>query len=303
MEIATQANTMELVKAEIDTQIATAKQYPRDLEKSLKNCRSMISLSPDVAASCNYSLTKGNNIIEGPSIRLAEIVMNNWGNIRAQARVVNEDNHFVYVQGVCHDLESNTAVSVDVKRRITYSNGKKYNADMIQTVSQAAVSIAIRNALFKVVPYAYVEVLREEAKKAVVGNKSQLAKRIDDCTSHFKALGVTEETLCKKIGVQNAKEMSEEKLLLLLGIATSLQQGLTSLENEFGINQTKQQAPEASNHASRYAMELSKYKEAIQKLGYQINDELVVDPKTINEQQAEDLIHAMQSEVNDAIGE
>ena len=63
-----------LTKAEIDTQISTAKAYPRSLTKFRDNALSMATFSEDIAAACTYALPRGGSKLEGPSIRLAEIV-------------------------------------------------------------------------------------------------------------------------------------------------------------------------------------------------------------------------------------
>ena len=77
-------------RSEIDIQISTAKHYPRVIDTSLESSRAMIATSPEIASGCFYSLTKGGKIITGPSIRLAEILMANWGNLNVGGRVIDE---------------------------------------------------------------------------------------------------------------------------------------------------------------------------------------------------------------------
>ncbi|MFM7859586.1 MAG: hypothetical protein ACKO96_48585, partial [Flammeovirgaceae bacterium] len=138
-------------KAEIDTQIATAKAFPRSEKMFMDRAISMATVTEEIAQSCIYALPRGGKPIEGPSVRLAEIIVASYGNLRSSARIVDNDGKMITSQGVCHDLENNTAVSVDVKRRITDKNGKTFNDDMQVVTGNAANAIAFRNAVFKVV--------------------------------------------------------------------------------------------------------------------------------------------------------
>jgi len=236
MEVMTvsQEQALATQRMEIDMQVATAKQYPRDLKLFQKNCETMIAYSPEVAAACNYSLTKGGKIITGPSIRLAEIILSNWGNMRAAARVLGHDGKNVSVQAVCHDLESNVKIDVEVQRRITDKHGKTYRDDMIQTTTSAAVSIGIRNALFKVVPNIFTQQLSELARKNARGKKDDFSVRIANAIEHFNSqYGVPEDIILGKLGVTDKRKLNNSHLDILLGLATGLRDGQTTAENEF----------------------------------------------------------------------
>jgi hypothetical protein len=163
--------------AQINQQIATAKRYPRDLAKVEKAIDAMVKLDEETAASCFYCLPRGNKTIEGPSIRFAEIVGNTYGNMRFGARVIDEGQEFITAQGVAHDLENNVCVTTEVRRRITTSQNKRYGADMIAVTANAACLIALRNAIFKAVPFSLAKAIYEQAKKVAVGNATTLIER------------------------------------------------------------------------------------------------------------------------------
>src|SRR5687768_2626442 len=100
-----------ILKAEIDTQIATAKAYPRSITAFIEKATSIATLNENVAGSCAYALPRGGKSLEGPSVRLAEIVCSSYGNIRTGARVISNDGKIITAQGVCHDLETNNCVT------------------------------------------------------------------------------------------------------------------------------------------------------------------------------------------------
>ena len=70
-------------RANVDSQVATAKQYPRDLARSINNSIAMATMDYNTAQSCGYALPRGGKPITGPSVHLAKLIVSNWGNIRA----------------------------------------------------------------------------------------------------------------------------------------------------------------------------------------------------------------------------
>ena len=75
-------------RANVDSQVATAKRYPRDIRRSIDNSVVMATMNQDTARSCSYALPRGGKPITGPSVHLAKIIVSNWGNIRTEAKVI-----------------------------------------------------------------------------------------------------------------------------------------------------------------------------------------------------------------------
>lgn len=222
-----------MTRAEIDVQIATAKRYPRSIDRFLKTAETMATLSVEIAESCFYALSRQGKRIEGPSVRLAEICATAYGNLRYGARMVGEDKRFVTAQGVTHDLENNNACTVEVKRRITNRNGETYNDDMIGVTSAAAASIALRNAILRVVPRSYVEKILVAAKKVAIGDASTLVDRRARALDWFRKAGVTDERLLAKLAKPSIEDLDLADLELMTGMRTAIKDGMTSLDEQF----------------------------------------------------------------------
>lgn len=221
-------------KAELDMQITTAKAYPREVEVAIDQSQTMIALSPEIAGGCFYTLTKGGNTITGPSVRLAEIIAANWGNLNVGGRVIEEGQEYVTVQGVAHDMQSNVRYTTDVRRNIVTSKGARYGAAMIQTTIAAALAIAIRNVTFKVIPRAVIDQLDQYARKESIGKKEKISERIEAALLHFRSeYDISPERICIKLGVATAKDIKAKQLEMLIGISTSLRDKSTTIEDEF----------------------------------------------------------------------
>jgi len=217
-----------LNRAEIDIQIATARRWPRSIVRFKKQAFEMATLDEDTAGSMFYVLPRDGKRIEGPSVRLAEIVASAWGNLRTGARVVEVGERYVKAQGAAFDLETNHACAVEVTRRITGRKGR-YSDDMIGVVSNAACSIALRQAIFKVVPFAFVKDIYEEAKKASLGKALTMEQRRTREFEWFGKLGARPEQILKIIGRTGLADITVDDLVSLRGMRTAIQDGETTL--------------------------------------------------------------------------
>ncbi len=253
-ELITTNYAEQQAKGEVDQQIATAKRYPRSIKQFKADAISLATLDEETASSCFYTLParKGGNgkPIEGPSARLAEIVAGAWGNIRAQAAIVDDDGQSIVSQGRCWDLEKNVAIAVDVRRRITGSNGSRYSADMINTTANAACSIALRNAVFKVVPMALVKPIYEAARKVAIGDATTLVKKRADMMAYFAKMGVKPEQVLAVVEKASVEDITVDDVATLKGLATAIKEGDTTVDEAFPVPGKDDKKPEEKKTAS-----------------------------------------------------
>lgn len=221
-----------LTKAEIDQQIATAHAFPRSLAKFQAEALSMATLDTETAESCFYILPRGDGI-EGPSVRLAEIVGCAWGNLRYGARVIEVGQQFVTAEGVCHDLQRNVAASVSVRRRITTKDGKRFSEDMITVTCNAACSIALRNAIFKVVPFAYVKPIYEKARQVAAGDADTLDAKRTKWLAYFAKQGITEQRVLWAFNRPSVADLDQGDILKMIGMTTAAKEGDGKLSDMF----------------------------------------------------------------------
>jgi hypothetical protein len=231
--IDTASNLAAVTKGEIDSQIATAKEYPRNIAKCRAEIREMACSDPDIAAQMFYAVPRAGKTIEGPSVRLAEVVAYSWTNIRFESRIVGSDDSFVTAQATVMDMERNTAGRGECKRRITTKDGKKYGDDMIQTTCNAACAIALREAIFRVVPRVMFESVWKEAKLISVGEIKSVIGAASKALAWFSKSGVTGDRVLAAIGRELLADVTEDDLGTLRGITQALREGTTTLEEAF----------------------------------------------------------------------
>ena len=219
-------------KANVDPQVSTAKQYPRDITRALNNSIVMATIDQQTAQTMGYALPRGGKPITGPSVHLAKLIVSNWGNIRAEAKVVQITESQVVSRGTCWDLENNVATAFEVRRSIKGKNGQRFTDDMITVVGNAANAIAYRNAVFSVIPKAITDKVYQAAQHCITGalsDDAKLLQRRTQCLKFFNdEYGITEAEVVKLCGKQTVNQIRGEEIALLLGIYQSLKDGDTT---------------------------------------------------------------------------
>ena len=234
-----QAEMLQAInKAEVDIQISTAKQYPRDIYKVLSTIETYATMDTETAEDCFYALRRGKGndtaVIEGLSVRMAEIVAGAWGNIRVQTRIIGNDGKTITAMGICHDLETNFAASVEVKRRITDKYGKTFSEDMQVVTGNAASAIAFRNAVFKVIPKAVTKKVIANVKQVALGQSIDLDTSRKRMVDYFAKIGVTQEQLLEHLEVKSVDQIDKENIIYLRSLANAIKEGTTSVKETFG---------------------------------------------------------------------
>lgn len=229
-----------VVKQEVDQQVVTAKQYPRSIERFLTTAQRLVTLSEDVASECIYALPRRNKdgaevSIEGPSARFAEVIASCYGNARIATRVLDlmPADVFVTAQAVFYDVENNVARSVEVKRRITTSSGKRFGDDMIAVTANAASSIAARNAVLAGIPKAIWDGIFELARKRAVGDVQTIETKRAQALGYFGKMGITESRVLAFLGIESANDIDADRLLRLKGIASAIKDGEVKVDELF----------------------------------------------------------------------
>lgn len=223
-----------LERANVESQVATAKRYPRDIRRSIDNSVVMATMNQETAQSCSYALPRGGKPIIGPSVHLAKIIVSNWGNMRTEAKVVQITEKQVISRGTCWDLETNVASAFEVRRNIIDSKGRRFSDDMITVTGNAANSIAYRNAVFSVIPKAITDRVYYAAQKFITGDLSdsdKLLKTRTNILNNFKnTYGIVENEVVKLCGKQTVNQIGADEISMLMGTIQALKDGDTTVD-------------------------------------------------------------------------
>jgi hypothetical protein len=239
-------------QAEIDSQIATARRFPRKLDVFRQRAVELATTSEDFARRMQYRLERKyknretgqweTKIITGPSIRMAEVVTHCYGNIRSAGRIIAEDDTTVTAEGIAMDLENNNAVRIEVTNSIVNAEGRRYTTDMVIVTKARAVATARRNAIFGVVPRVLVEeILLDVGEKMQRATpKRSHADQVASMLSMVKELhGITKKKVLAFLGRTHDKDVTVKDLQRIAGVLTSIEDGLTTAKEAFAGEQEK----------------------------------------------------------------
>ena len=247
---------MVVNSGEVDIQISTAHRFPRSVRAFKDTAIEMATLDIETAASCMYTVPRDGKPISGPSVRLAEICASAWKNMRVESRVVGETDREVIAEATCWDLENNLAIRIQNRRRIVNKYGKRYSDDMVITTGNSAVSIALRNAVFRVIPKAYVNDIYLAARNVAIGDAQTLSATRSNVVEYFGKMGITPERILTALDKPSLDDVGLDDIAVLKGYATAIRDGQTTVDEAFPLMtvaeaKAKQEASGMAGLASR----------------------------------------------------
>ena len=235
--------------AELDRAQRYAESHPRSVALFRREALQLATIDEVTADECIYALPRAGKTIEGPSIRFAEILLYAWRNIDAGTRPIMEERDTLTAQGVFRDLERNNRVTREVSRRIVDSKGRRYNADMITTTSNAAASIALRNAIFNGIPRALWWGIYLEVRKVVAGDSKTFANKRAETLQALQKVGVSLEMVLAKYGHKGLDDISTDNVVELRGLRNGIRDGEITPEEAFKPLAVEDDTPAATSRA------------------------------------------------------
>lgn len=100
----------ERALAEVKAAVQLAKLFPRDMvqvrDRIIRACQ-----DPELAEHAIYSYPRGDTQVTGPTIRLAEAIAREWGNLRIETRTVYSCDEYADMEVIAWDIETNVRES------------------------------------------------------------------------------------------------------------------------------------------------------------------------------------------------
>lgn len=234
LEVLPPSASLAIETASINSQISTAKAYPRSLQSYKKRAIDMATLDEETAESCLYRRpVGGGKFAEGMSVRMSEIVGASYGNLRVQATLVEQTERFVRARGMAIDLESNYASSSEVVESTVKKDGTPYDERMRVVIAKAALSKARRDALFQVVPRALAKPVENAVRSLLMGDTKTLEARRQAVVAWISKLGIDAARVYTALGVKGEADLGADQLETLTGLRTAIKDNEITLEEAF----------------------------------------------------------------------
>jgi len=230
---------------EVKGQIFMAKQFPRNVfqaeQRVLDTCK-----RPALAQVAMYQYPRGGQRVTGPSIRLAEAIAQNWGNLSYGIQELEQREGESVAKAFCWDLETNVRQEkvFTVKHSMKVKGTIKKLEDPRDIYEKVANDGArrLRSCILGVIPGDIIDKAIFQCHETLAGNsQGPLKDRIANALRSYKEQHrVTQEMVEAKFGY-NADSFTEYDYVDLINIFNSLKDGLSKVEDWFNKEDAKKQ--------------------------------------------------------------
>jgi len=253
-----------------DTQVlamvTSAKRFPRDVVRAADRILNAFSRTT-LAEAAEYQFARGGSNITGPSIRAAEAISQQWGNMSNGwseiARSVGEDGVGVsIVEAFCVDYESNSreAIKFVVRHwRDTRQGGYalKDERDIYELCANQAQRRK-RACILAQIPGDVTEMAMQQVAVTLKATADTSPEGIKKLADTFAELGITREAIEKKIQ-RKLEAITAAQVVTLKRIYASLRDAMSDPKDWFEIE------PEAAPAAGLEALRTAAQKKREQK--------------------------------------
>jgi len=239
-----QRKTMAMVEVEgqravAETQAAMtiAKHFPRDqiaaMDRIINSCT-----RKTLAEGAIYEYPKGGTNITGPSIRLAEVLAQNWGNIDFGIKEIAQRDGESTVMSYAHDLETNTRQTkiFHVRHyRHTKSGGYQLTdpRDIYELVANQGAR-RLRACILGIIPGDVVEAAKDQCELTLKTNFPVTPERLSSLVKEFEKYAISKAMIEKRI--QRRVDAITPALMVQLGkIYNSIKDGMSSAGDWFEV--------------------------------------------------------------------
>ena len=235
----------ESAKARIQSAYTLALHRPRNVDQSRERILAACK-RPRFAEKVEYSKPQGKSHIKGPSVRLAELALREWGNVLIDIQTVHEDESVRRIKVYITDMETNTTFSKEITvaktverknkagREVVSDRTNSYGEtvyvviatdDELATKEAALVSKVVRNEGLRIIPQDIVEealdVARETLSKGAKDDPEGERRKILDA---FAGLGIKPKDLALYLG-HGTERIDPSEILELRKVYQAIRDG------------------------------------------------------------------------------
>lgn len=223
--------------AEAQGKLLIAKRFPRNpmtaFTSMMESCR-----RPSFAQQAMYSYPRGGQVVSGPSIRMAEELARNWGNIEFGTRELSRRDGESEMEAYAWDLETNLVRSIKFTvRHLRDKKGGSVQLTDERDIYEVTANMGgrrVRACLLAILPPDYVDAAVQECAKTVAGgNQEPLADRVKKMLAAFLKWNVSSSLIEQRIG-KKLDAILPDDLVELVAIHNSIRDGQSKVADWFG---------------------------------------------------------------------
>jgi hypothetical protein len=223
--------------AEVQTKMMLARANPRNEKEALDRILQACT-RPTLAESALYSYNRGGTEVSGPSIRLAEVLAQNWQNFDFGIRELEQRDGESTVEAYAWDIQNNVSQrKIFQVPHIRYSRSKGNTVltdprDIYEMVANQGAR-RLRTCILGVVPGDITEAAVKQCDVTMNARVKVTPELIQSLIEKFAEFRVTKEMIEKRI--QRHLDAIHPAMVVQLGkIYNSLKDGMSKADEWFG---------------------------------------------------------------------
>ena len=259
--------------AEVQASMMLARKFPRDMAQVAD--RIIIACQrPKLAEQALYAYAKDGSEVTGPSVRLAEAIVQIYGNAQFGVRELSQQNGESTVESYAWDLESNVRQTKTFQvphMRYTKTKGNTKLVDPRDIYEHVASQGArrMRACILGIIPGDIVESAVNQCEETLKASADTSPEAIKKMITAFEEFHVTREMIEKRLQ-RKVESITAAQMVALRKVYNSLKDGMSNISNWFDVPQATTSAPEKSAEIMDRFAEVEKPLEEIPKTEPQV---------------------------------
>lgn len=222
---------------EVQAAMVIAKKFPRDQVEAMNRILDACT-RPSLAESALYTYARAGTDITGPSIRLAEAIAQNWGNLQFGIRELSQANGESTVEAYAWDVESNTRqVKVFQVPHIRYTKQTikqlKDPREIYELVANQGAR-RLRACILGVIPGDVIEAAVQQCEVTQRTTADTSEKGIEKMLEGLSRFGITRSMVEKRIQ-RNIDSITPVQMVQMRKIYASLRDEMSVVSDWFEV--------------------------------------------------------------------
>lgn len=230
---------------EVQAAMIIAKRFPRDQHAAYGRIMTACE-RPVLAEAASYDYPKGKTMVTGPTIRLAEVMAQNWGNMEFGIKELSQEGGESEVQAFAWDLETNVRQSKTfrVPHKMKAHGSFKSLTDPRDIYEHVANMGArrLRACILGVIPGDIVDAAVIKCEETLVkGDGKPIEDRARDMLERFKEIEISQELIEKRLQ-HKVTAIVRSQLVELGKIYNSIKDGMSKRSDWFEVPVSQQES-------------------------------------------------------------
>lgn len=224
---------------EVQAAMVIAKKFPRDQKAALDRILQAFA-RPKLAESALYSYSRGGTEVTGPSIRAAETIAQQWGNIQFGIRELEQRNGESTVEAFAWDVETNTRqVKVFQVPHVRYRRPDKGGSVKLDDPRDVYEMVAnqgarrLRACILGVIPGDVIEDAINQAEVTLKTKIEITPDLLQTTLDRFAEYGVTKDMIETRIQ-RRFEAITPAQIVQLKKVYNSMRDGMSTPAEWFG---------------------------------------------------------------------